>query len=587
MQTVKGILMLSGNSGSWVDEYGAEVDAPEVAIGVKVRLKIDLRTDEVDETGRLIPVALEDFTSDAYRIAVDGDWNLATDPVLKKNSGISVVQENGYVYLKVEMPTPSPTELVEALNNGKNVTFDCETAGISAGGSEEAADFIIQFSLGIRNRLYMGGTITEEVQNDPEYLKAVEVQAMIAAAVAAATRAPAASLEIGTVSSGTTPAASVTGTAPNQTLNLTLPKGADGTTPHIGENGNWYLGTVDTGIAATGEDGESPHIGENGNWFIGTADTGVKAAGTNGKDGESLDWDEVITEESELDAYADREKDFRVAMSTTDATAKTTTTTIWKKRSGDHNDWCTPFIHVAYSAAGKDGANAALIEPLEFTSPTAENVEYLVFDISSHMAVSIAAVCIDTALGEYTLPYNSVFGILKFLRDRTNKKMYVYFGEQIPAYSTGRIYFAQGVTTATSTEDPDTPSWYGKKMIYGYIPSATAGSITSVTQITSAMLAAAADTVVTADASTLGKTSLGVVPEGAWLFALIPANAGLAATKDNGFGGKVAFELNNGVDGTGANGTEITVGETAYRVYGEFKLNAAEIYIYIDEVTNA
>lgn len=27
--------------------------------------------------------------------------------------------------------------------------------------------------------------------------------------------------------------------------------GADGTTPHIGENGNWYLGELDTGVKAS------------------------------------------------------------------------------------------------------------------------------------------------------------------------------------------------------------------------------------------------------------------------------------------------------------------------------------------------
>ena len=35
----------------------------------------------------------------------------------------------------------------------------------------------------------------------------------------------------------------------------------------------------------TGENGVTPHIGENGNWFIGDTDTGVKAAGTNGTNG--------------------------------------------------------------------------------------------------------------------------------------------------------------------------------------------------------------------------------------------------------------------------------------------------------------
>lgn len=86
-------------------------------------------------------------------------------------------------------------------------------------------------------------------------------------------------------------------------------KGDPGDTPTIGSNGNWWIGGVDTGIPATGssgsdgadgsdgkdgqdgkdgedgKDGLTPYIGSNGNWWIGTTDTGIKAAGTNGADG--------------------------------------------------------------------------------------------------------------------------------------------------------------------------------------------------------------------------------------------------------------------------------------------------------------
>ena len=79
--------------------------------------------------------------------------------------------------------------------------------------------------------------------------------------------------------------------------------GADGITPTIGANGNWYLGTTDTGKpsrgaagakgdpgdpgakgdpgepGAAGKDGTTPHIGANGNWYIGDTDTGVSAEG--------------------------------------------------------------------------------------------------------------------------------------------------------------------------------------------------------------------------------------------------------------------------------------------------------------------
>lgn len=88
--------------------------------------------------------------------------------------------------------------------------------------------------------------------------------------------------------------------------------GADGITPTIGANGNWFLGSTDTGKpsrgatgakgdpgaagakgdpgepgakgdpgepGAAGKDGTTPHIGANGNWYIGYTDTGVSAEG--------------------------------------------------------------------------------------------------------------------------------------------------------------------------------------------------------------------------------------------------------------------------------------------------------------------
>ena len=96
--------------------------------------------------------------------------------------------------------------------------------------------------------------------------------------------------------------------------------GTDGATPFIGPNGNWWIGDVDTGVPATGpqgpagqngadgqngqdgqngrdgvdgQDGVTPHIGSNGNWWIGDVDTGVPAtgpqgpAGQNGADGQN------------------------------------------------------------------------------------------------------------------------------------------------------------------------------------------------------------------------------------------------------------------------------------------------------------
>ena len=58
--------------------------------------------------------------------------------------------------------------------------------------------------------------------------------------------------------------------------------GANGLSPFIGKNGNWWIGDKDTGVPAAGKDGAdglSPYIGDNGNWWIGNKDTGVAAKG--------------------------------------------------------------------------------------------------------------------------------------------------------------------------------------------------------------------------------------------------------------------------------------------------------------------
>ena len=94
--------------------------------------------------------------------------------------------------------------------------------------------------------------------------------------------------------------------------------GADGITPTIGANGNWFLGSTDTGKpsrgatgakgdpgaagakgdpgepGAAGKDGTTPHIGANGNWYLGATDTGKPSRGATGAKGDPGD-DYVLT----------------------------------------------------------------------------------------------------------------------------------------------------------------------------------------------------------------------------------------------------------------------------------------------------
>ena len=67
---------------------------------------------------------------------------------------------------------------------------------------------------------------------------------------------------------------------------LTALKGADGRDGADGKNGK--DGTNGQN-GSDGEDGKTPFIGENGNWWIGEIDTGVKAAGTVGEKGDKGD----------------------------------------------------------------------------------------------------------------------------------------------------------------------------------------------------------------------------------------------------------------------------------------------------------
>lgn len=76
-------------------------------------------------------------------------------------------------------------------------------------------------------------------------------------------------------------------------------RGKDGTTPKIGDNGNWWIGNSDTGVIAQGQngtDGNSPFIGDNGNWWIDDTDTGLVASGADGVAGvgiQSIVFDEA------------------------------------------------------------------------------------------------------------------------------------------------------------------------------------------------------------------------------------------------------------------------------------------------------
>ena len=122
-----------------------------------------------------------------------------------------------------------------------------------------------------------------------------------------------------------------------------------------------YTGTYEQWLAsikgADGVDGKTPFIGDNGNWWIGTTDTGVKANGkdgtngadgTNGKDGSS-----ILSGSGVPNATLGNDGDTYIDVSTGDTYKKTTGS--WTK-IGNINGECEheyiPSINLEYKVYG-------------------------------------------------------------------------------------------------------------------------------------------------------------------------------------------------------------------------------------------
>ena len=547
MQTITKILKLDGGAGSWCTEKGVLTTTPSLAIGLLARFNLDLRTKEVDSESVLKSVRPEEFSGVSnWYIAVDADFNQATAPLVFKSGTVVTVKttaENRTV-LSFEAPNTGTSALFEAVGKAKSIALQIEIGGFDSSGQ---LVFLAQFPLQLHNRVWVkGAEVPPEVASDPEYLTAAQVKALIAEATRSTTPGPA------------------------------------GTTPHIGDNGNWWIGESDTGVKAAGKDGkdgEDAEPAQNGN----DGKSAYQIAVDNGFTGTVTQWLEQLKgepgtglqvnatgEPAELHAYADAPAGFVFACSVVDDVAKTTTKYYYVKASDLEGDWCEPpLIDTTY-------LHTPEIRPLDPVPFKFEPKEYLQFSLKSYANAWLAAVTIDTEDGELQLLPGTT-GIKRVLRDKDGM-LKIWFGAAVPAYETGKLYFTQflgladtGGTPDIETPDPEEPGSV-VEIRYGYL---TDPSLTSVTQITPSHL----EQLTSVTAAELGKTSLGVVPAGSWPVVIVPE--GYAAYKDDGLGGMVPFSIDNGAANTGANGIAL---EGIGRVYGEFKLAAAEIFFYVRQV---
>lgn len=545
MQNENKILKLDGGVGTWSSDKGVLTATPSLAIGLAARFNLDLRSKELDSESRLVSVNAADLMNiRSWYIALDADFNQETAPVVLSTSpDISVASTaEGRTILSFVSPNTNVQSLISAAASRASVALTVEI-----GGHDETGQlvFLAQFPLNLRNRVWAQlSSVPPEVSSDPQYLTASEVKALIAEATRSTTPGPA------------------------------------GTTPHIGTNGNWWIGETDTGVKAAGKDGKDGEDAEDGE----DGESAYELAVSLGFRGTVREWLDQLKgepgmglqvnatgEPAELHAYDDEKAGFVFACSVVDPLAKTTTKYYYVKASDLEGDWYEPpLIDTTYERS----AEVQILPPVEFTF--AAGKEYLELDLKNLPFCWIAAVTIDSEDGELQLLPGTT-GIKRVLRTAEGT-IRIWFGTAVPAYETGRIYLTQflGLADTGNTpdiEDPD-PEEPGSvvEIRYGYL---TDPALTSITQITPAHL----EQLSSVTAAALGKTSLGVAPAGTWPVVVVPE--GYAAYKDDGLGGLAPFALDNGAANTGANGVTISgVG----KVYGEFKLADAEIFIYVRQV---
>ena len=188
---------------------------------------------------------------------------------------------------------------------------------------------------------------------------------------------------------------------------LPLPSGVDGVTPHIGDNGNWYLGDEDTGVAAKGVKGDTGPQGPKG----ATGPAGPQGpAGAPGKDGapgivisSTQPTDEAHPVWLDPNGDADGE-DFSLGISSA------TVGQIAKISAVDDNGCPTAWEPVDMPSGGGDG------EWVFAGSVTAESAG-MVLKVSNihakHILVSLYASCDDNSKKTYSIRLNDTITYIR------------------------------------------------------------------------------------------------------------------------------------------------------------------------------
>ncbi len=171
-------------------------------------------------------------------------------PVVSRPHGI----QGNYLLSKAEIAIAEPQNSVFYLGASRRILSD-----MNLGGGRDAVRVPQNISSFINDAGYISGEETEKLLKD--YTKAEDVETMVDEAIS--------QIPAGENGLSAYEIAVIYGFAGTECEWLESLKGADGVIPEIGENGNWYINGVDTGIRAEGIDGKdgtdgfSPMITEN------------------------------------------------------------------------------------------------------------------------------------------------------------------------------------------------------------------------------------------------------------------------------------------------------------------------------------
>ena len=428
MQTIKIILKLTGGTAAVVDEYGKGLAAPEIKVGIAAALELDLRSNQIDdETGVLKPYPFEELSgADGFYLAMDSDYDQETDPKMLRFDGITLTQsEDGRTVFYAPIPNTATPGIMEAVGKGVTVTLNTEFAGYD-GDSPAQAVFAWAFSMVVRNRVYLGDKVPDEVMEDPEYLTAAQIRALIAEATRPEQGKPGTGIanitKTGTdglvdtytitLTDGNTATFTVKNGAGISNIEKTDSSGLDtyAITLTDGTSGGTFQVRNGRGIERISLTKTEGNIDTHTIYY--TDETTTEFHVVHGKDGPAgkdlkIDATGLL---SERDAYAMKEAGFTFAGTETSKEEKVTRLYLYVKKSAEYNDWCNPAVITYYSQNGKDGENVKLIPPIEFKAAEKE-ADYLYFSRDQYPAATIAWVVIDTDDGELTLPYGSALGI--------------------------------------------------------------------------------------------------------------------------------------------------------------------------------